>query len=153
MRNRKIVKRKYERGQNLLEFAFLLGVLITIVMGVLDLGRVFQVVISLTNSAREGARYLTIRPDDKGFNHQGEAYTTPDMFFYRTKNAVVKESALVGISLTPDDVTVSCVDAANDGVCDRYSKVFVSVTLGFDFISGIFPDSISISRQAEMRIP
>ena len=150
---RKIGERKYERGQNLLELVFILGALIAIVIGVLDLGRVFQVVISLTNSAREGARYLTIRPDDKGFDHTGTAYTHPAYYYSRTKEAVVKESANFGIELTTDDVTVTCEDVGNDGVCDRYSKVYVSATLGFDFISGIFPDAITITRMAEMRIP
>ncbi len=51
-------------GQSLLEFAITLPVLLMILVGVLDLGRLFFSYIAVINSAREGARYGAERPYD-----------------------------------------------------------------------------------------
>jgi len=52
------------RGQSLIEFAICLPVLILILLGVLDLGRVFHAYVVITNAAREGAYYGSMHPDD-----------------------------------------------------------------------------------------
>lgn len=44
-------------GQSLVEFAITLPVLLMILLGVLDLGRLFFAYIAVNNAAREGARY------------------------------------------------------------------------------------------------
>lgn len=53
-----------ERGTNVIELALMLPFLLMLVLGVLDIGRGFSTYIALTNAAREGARWLTIYPDD-----------------------------------------------------------------------------------------
>lgn len=53
------------RGQNLVEFAVILGVLILIILGVFDLGRAFHSYIVITNAAREGANYGAMHPADE----------------------------------------------------------------------------------------
>jgi Flp pilus assembly protein TadG len=45
-----------ERGTALVEFALVLPLLLVLVMGIIDFGRAFQTVVTLTNAAREGAR-------------------------------------------------------------------------------------------------
>lgn len=61
-----MVKRfaRCERGTNVVELALMLPFLLMLVLGVLDIGRGFSTYIALTNAAREGARWLTIYPDD-----------------------------------------------------------------------------------------
>ncbi len=44
-------------GQSLVEFAITLPVLLLILVGVLDLGRLYFAYVAVVNSAREGARY------------------------------------------------------------------------------------------------
>jgi len=44
------------RGQALVEFALIAPVLLVLVMGLLDFGQAYQVRITITNAAREGAR-------------------------------------------------------------------------------------------------
>lgn len=44
-------------GQSLVEFALTLPLLMLILLGVLDLGRLFFAYIAINNAAREGARY------------------------------------------------------------------------------------------------
>lgn len=53
-----------EQGTSLIELAFMLPLLILLVLGTLDVGRGFSSYITLTTAAREGARWITINPDD-----------------------------------------------------------------------------------------
>src|ERR1700704_576158 len=46
------------RGQGLVEFAVVAPVLISLVFGVFDFGRAMSANVTVTNSSREGARYL-----------------------------------------------------------------------------------------------
>ena len=51
-------------GQSLAEFAITLPVLLLLLLGVLDLGRLFFAYIAVNNAAREGARYGAEFPYD-----------------------------------------------------------------------------------------
>ncbi|MGQ9467711.1 MAG: TadE/TadG family type IV pilus assembly protein [Anaerolineae bacterium] len=53
-----------KRGQSVVEFALLLPVLLFILMGLLDVGRVFYVQVTLRDMAAEGASYASIHPSD-----------------------------------------------------------------------------------------
>ena len=57
-------RRKSERGQSLLEFALVLPVLLIVLAGVLDLGRLYFAYVAVTDAAGEGAAYAAIHPDD-----------------------------------------------------------------------------------------
>lgn len=56
--------RRTERGQNLVEFAFTLPVLMLLLLGTIDIGLGFRTYISLSNAAREGVRWVSIYPND-----------------------------------------------------------------------------------------
>jgi Flp pilus assembly protein TadG len=51
-----------QKGQNLVEFALILPVLLLLLMGIIDFGYVFIAYTGLFNAAREGARYGIVRP-------------------------------------------------------------------------------------------
>lgn len=53
-----------ERGQSLIEMTLVVGVLLLLVAGTVDLGRAFHTYIVLTNAAREGARWGSHYPWD-----------------------------------------------------------------------------------------
>ena len=57
-------KGKYHQGQSLLEMALIIPILLVLIIGALEFGRLFFTKIVLTNAAREGAYYLTTHPDD-----------------------------------------------------------------------------------------
>lgn len=57
-------RRLSEAGQNLIETAIVMPLLLLLLAGALDLGRAFNAYIVLTNAAREGARYGTLYPTD-----------------------------------------------------------------------------------------
>ena len=47
-------------GQNLVEFALLLPILMYILMGIMQFGLIFAVYLTLNNAVREGARWASI---------------------------------------------------------------------------------------------
>src|SRR3990172_3132337 len=96
-------------GQELVEFAIVLPLLILFLVGVFDLGRLFHATIVLTNATREGARYATFHSND----------TTG------IKNAVVQEAAASGITLTTGMVTTTCP-------CTSGNPAQVTVTYDFE---------------------
>ena len=55
-------------GQGLVEFALTLPLLLLIVIGTLDLGRIFFAYMTITNASREGAFYATSYPPTDATN-------------------------------------------------------------------------------------
>jgi hypothetical protein len=55
-----------EDGQNIVEFALLLPVLLYILMGIIQFGFIFAAYLTLNNAAREGARWGSIYIYDNG---------------------------------------------------------------------------------------
>jgi Flp pilus assembly protein TadG len=51
-------------GQSMIEFGLILPLLVLVVAGIVDLGRAFYASITITNAAREGARFGTLNPSD-----------------------------------------------------------------------------------------
>ena len=47
------------KGQTLIEFAITLPVLLVLIFGIIEFGRIFQAWISIQNAAREAARYAS----------------------------------------------------------------------------------------------
>ena len=134
------------KGQGLVELALVLPILLLIVFGVLDLGRIFFATIGLTNAAREGVRYLTIHANDVS-NVSGA--------FAGSKAAALGEAGYAGIPSSEVQVTVSCTnDDDNNETCDSGTPATVTVTYEFDLVMGwILPSPITISRSAVMVIP
>lgn len=60
-----------DEGQNLVEFALLLPVLMYILMGIMQFGLIFAVYLTLNNAVREGARWASIYVYD---NTQTQTY-------------------------------------------------------------------------------
>ena len=127
--------RRTQSGQEMVELAILLPLLLLFVFGVLDLGRVFHAAITITNAAREGARYGMIYPDDI------PAIVT----------ATLREAENSGIDMSSSTVNVNC-----EFGCGRGTALEVTVQYDFTFIMAgfVFPDStLTIIRSAEMIVP
>ena len=85
MKSQRKTTQKTERGQSLTEFALALVILLTLVAGVVDLGRMFFAYIIIRDAAQEGAVYGSIadKSDLTAFqseveNRVKEAFTDPD---------------------------------------------------------------------------
>ena len=62
----KHVQKEKEKGQSLTEVALMLPVLLLILAGVLDLGRLYYAYVTVSDAAAEGATYAAIHPTDGG---------------------------------------------------------------------------------------
>jgi Flp pilus assembly protein TadG len=140
------IKQNSSMGQAYLEFMIVLPLLLFVLVGVFDLGRVYFSAIGLVSAAREGARYLSAFPDD--VSNDVEA-------FYNTKQIAIQEATGAGISLQGAGITVSCTNSDEDSDnCDSGSPAIVTVTHDFDLVLGwVIPGPISITRSAQMIVP
>jgi hypothetical protein len=55
-------ERKHEKGQSLVEFALSLPILILVLSGLIDIGRVYVAYIFLEEAAAEAALYISLNP-------------------------------------------------------------------------------------------
>jgi Flp pilus assembly protein TadG len=113
-----------QSGQSLIEFALTLPILLLIVLGALDLGRVFNAYVAITNASREGARYGASNPADT----------------MGIKNRVVIEAAGSGIVINASDpsaIKIDCYRVSDDfhyAQCnDAYKGDKIQVTVEFNF--------------------
>jgi len=102
-------RRERTRGQSLVEFALCIPVLILILIGIFDLGRVFNAYIVVTNASREGAYFGVLNPSDT------------DGIVARAIN----EAQGSGVSLSSDNITVT-----SSGVSGSPMRV----TVAYDFL-------------------
>lgn len=81
-----------QKGQSEVEFALILPLLVLILLGCLDLGRVFSVWLALHNATREGARYVAVHAP---INSVADDSNIEGNFRQR----VVDEAAAAGVTL------------------------------------------------------
>ena len=101
-----------QRGQSMVELAMLLPILLLILLGIIDLGRVFNAYIVITNAAREGVRYGSLYPSDTS----------------GIRARVIAEAQGSGIPLSSGNIQVSAETTPGD------SKT-VTVTFPFSAVS------------------
>ena len=122
-----------ESGVALIEFAFVLPILLVLAMGMLDFGRAFHMKSILDQAAREGARVAVV--------------TSPDVDI--VEDHVNKVLASGGI--TPTSVTVVGPDAAHM-VTVTVNATFTFITPGvFALVGGDYGNTIPMSGQVVMR--
>lgn len=128
--------RKTSIGQGLVEFALIGPVFLLLVFGILEGGRLLWTYHTLNNSAKEGARYATVR---------GDGSTQPDAPVTAASiqsHMLSKSTGLDGSNLTVNLVLL-------DGDMDDLSQFQVQATYEHDFIvTSIFGVS-SISLNAD----
>jgi Flp pilus assembly protein TadG len=132
-------RNRISRGQSLLEFALVLPILILLIFGVLDLGRIFYTTIALRGSVREGARYFSSHPRE---------YTN-------TLDIVQNNAGGYGVNL--ESIEILCGGdfcLANEcNVCDVRDTLTVRAKTEFDLITGLFfPSPIEIEQSTQMMI-
>jgi Flp pilus assembly protein TadG len=135
-----------ERGQALVEFALVLPLFTLMVMAIIDFGWAFRTYVTITNAAREGARY-------------GVTCKTADQI----KDRTVDYSSNI---LTTADVTVTFPPTAQnpcEGATTLGEPVTVKVDYDYTYITpvgglmsmvsgGALPSPLRLSSTTKMRI-
>jgi hypothetical protein len=145
--NKKMGSKKYDQlkygnppAQAVVEFALALPVLLLLILGVMDLGRMFYTKMVLTNAAREGANFLAYSPEDAN-----DGYVD-------TLAAIYDEADSSNVEVISSDVTFS-------GCCTRGLPVEVTITKMADLIFdnilqslGLLGGPVQITSTVKMRI-
>lgn len=115
-----------QKGQSLVEFALVLPLLVLILSGLLDLGRVYYVLVTLEDMAAEGAAYAALHPYDASGIWNRAAQASGGM-----------------ITVSPDDVDVEYPPVMYVGapikVTVRYSFRCITPFVGDLFPGGVIP--------------
>ena len=126
-----------QRGQAVVELVVILPLLLLLIVGALELGRVFFAKIVITNAAREGVYYLSLNASDQS----------------GAKLAAEAEANNSGITLAAANIGITCT--ITNGACKSGDPVTVAVsqTLNNLFLISLFngsKNSLTISSSAEM---
>jgi Flp pilus assembly protein TadG len=121
-------KRKaHESGAAAVEFALILPVFVLMIVGMIEFSRLYNVQISLSNAAREGARVMAI------YNNTGTA-----------SSAAVAAAPGLSPALTSGEISIS------PGTCAYGQTVTVSITHTVPLITDYFGISIPLHAKGVM---
>jgi hypothetical protein len=148
------------RGQSLVEMALLLPIAALILLGTVDLGRVFAQYVDLTNAVKQGAAFGTIKPS----NVTSADSADPDNIVWHVR----RESTL---AITAGDIVVRCYQGpamdsttlrGGTGDCSRLSGVtsgdLIEVTARYSFrpitsqLIALLPPGFQIRKTTRMVI-
>jgi len=125
---------RLERGQSLVEMTVGFVILIVILSGLLDLGRIYFIYVALEDGAGEGAVYLSINPACRTAS-DGAACANPNNADYRARNAGGQFVDWTGANVIIDRTTVF-------GVGDPVS---VTVEYSFRLLTPIMPQIAGVN--------
>lgn len=120
-----------ERGQTLVETAIVLPVVVLILFGILDAGRIFSTWVVVTNASREGARLGAVRASE-----------------VQIRDAAVNAAAPVGVA-SGDVIVLGAQGATGTNVSVQVSKGVSMIT---PLISTIFGATVDVTNTAVMRL-
>ncbi len=123
---------KRERGQTIVEFALVVAVLFTVVLGIIDFSRLFFAYASMSNGVREGARFAIAHAEDQAELHS------------EIKDRARAMMVIVGGEATID---VNYPDSGRpDPYCAQFCRVEVVATSQFDAWTPLIPAFPIVAR-------
>jgi Flp pilus assembly protein TadG len=120
-------KWRNERGAVAVEFALLLPILVTLLIGIMEFGMFYSAQISVTAAARESARVMAIGNDPAA-----------------ARTAARAASAVLDPALTDGQIVIS-------SACTAGSTATVRINYTLDALTGLFGSSFAITGRAAMR--
>ena len=153
------------RGQSLVELALLLPLLALLLIGTLDLGRVFFASVQLTNSVREGANFGRLSPSavtsTNAIDPNNIVYKVQDESELTIGAADVVVRCYEGVLLNPS-ASINSTTPRGDGSCSVASGVtsgdVIEVTARYQFrpitaqLIRILPPNYKIRKSIRMVI-
>lgn len=113
---------KSEKGQSLVEFALVIPILIMLLFGIIDFGRVFHAYLTIDHAGREAARAASVGEKNVG----------------KIREIAVKQATSIGLS--EGDVSVpGGVPSSGNDVTVRISHSVPFITPGISALKGSFP--------------
>ncbi|MCU1518658.1 MAG: TadE family protein [Pseudarthrobacter sp.] len=117
-----------ERGAAAVEFALVVPLLLLLLLGVVEFGRVFNAQLQLSAAARESVRVMAIQKQPS-----------------TAIGAAIAAAPSLRPTLTAANVQVSPAS------CAATTDVTVTITYSMDLLSGLFANAIPLTGRAVMR--
>lgn len=114
-----------KHGQAIMELVLVLPLLLLLILGAMDFGRMFFTKIVTSNAAREGVNYISRNPDDQ----TNCDISDPTLCYLETLEIIANEANSSGVTVDPSEVVIT-------GCCTMGSPVQVQVTKQVDLIFG-----------------
>lgn len=139
---------KREEGSSIFEFSLSAFMLVMVLLGVVEMGRMILVYTTITNAARAGARYAIVHGVDRTGTGTGGPSGSGSVTQVQT---VVQNFASAGlISLPTSAITVTYPQASATGPCTSAGNavgctVQVAVSYPFTPLLGYYNSMLSVS--------
>jgi Flp pilus assembly protein TadG len=121
-----------ERGATVVEFAFIVPLLIVLVLGIAEFGRAFQVSGTLSAAAREGVRVMALQNDPAA-----------------ARAAVRNAAPALDPAVTNAQIAITPASCPVTGTGN--TTVRVTVTYPLPFITGFFGSGLDLTGTGVMR--
>ncbi len=133
-------KSSKENGAVAVEFALVLPIFLMLVFGIVEFGRAYNIQVSLSEAARETARYTAIHSSEAGFS---------------AANAkAVGISAAPSVALAPANIQIAY---SSGTACAAGQSVVVTINVVTPYLTGLpglipgMPANLNISSKGVMR--
>ena len=128
---------KSERGAAAVEFALVLPLLLLLLLGIVEFGRVYNAQMQLTAAARDGARVMTINSNSAAAAAEARA-------------AVIASAPALAPAIAADQIDIA-VSPGNTDVCSPGAVATVTVAYPLNFLSGLFGATITLTGKGVMQ--
>lgn len=118
-------------GQSLVEFTLMVGIIMVLLLGVLDLGRAYFTFLAMQDAAGEGVAFAAVHPT---WRTSGDK-TDPNNTTYRVKN-----SAPTGTLVDWSTATVTVTDS---GATSIGSQITVTVSAPYRLLTPFVSDLVN----------
>ena len=118
-----------DRGSVAVEFALVLPILATLLIGVIEFGNAYGAQLAVTNAAREAARTMAVQ------NSVSAAQSA----------ALTAAQALTAPAMTASEVTIS------PSTCSAGATATVTIRYPFAFLTGYFGTGFTMTGKAAMQ--
>lgn len=130
-------KSSTQRGQSLAETAIVFPILLLLVSGLLDLGRLYYVYVGLQDATAEAAIFLAVSPECET-SADGSACADPNNALFRAQNAG-GPSGILDFSSITTSITYTDDEPTPNGIRDIGDSVTVTMDYPFEFVTPIMP--------------
>ncbi|WP_139005774.1 TadE/TadG family type IV pilus assembly protein [Arthrobacter crystallopoietes] len=126
-----------ERGATAVEFALVLPVLLLLLLGIVEFGRVYNAQMQLTAAARDGARVMSIN-------------SVPSQAAADAKAATIASAIALHPDIATDQISIS-ISPSSTATCVPGSVATVAVSYPMQFLSGMFGATINLTGKGVMQ--
>lgn len=133
-------RRRGDAGAVAVEFALILPIFLALVLGIAEMGRAFNIQVSLSEAARQASRYAAVHCSDAGYSP-----SSAQAAGVAAAPSVSLTNANIAISYTG---TGSCADGNDVSVSVSYTTPWMT---GFPNLIPGMPASLNIQGKGVMR--